>query len=74
MFKRTVSEDELARLKRDREEADQKYNEALTKLDQSLARPSELPHSPPPFDDAQGSPLNKYWKIVPDDDPSQGGG
>ena len=39
MFKRTVSEDELARLKREREEADQKYNEALTQLDRSLARP-----------------------------------
>ena len=74
MFKRTVSEDELAQLKRNREEADQKYNEALTKLDQSLARPPELPHSPPPFDDAQISPLNKHWQIVPDDDPSQGGG
>ena len=43
MFKRTVSEDELARLKRKREEADQKYNEALTQLDRSLARPPELP-------------------------------
>ena len=74
MFKRTVSEDELARLKYEREEADQKYNEALTQLDRSLAQPAELPHAPPPFDDAQISPLNKNWKIVPDNGPSLGSG
>ena len=74
MFKRTVSEDELARLKREREEADQKYNEALTQLDRSLARSPELPHAPPPFDDGQISSLNKHWKFIPDDGPSLGGG
>ena len=74
MFKRTVSEDELARLKHKREEADRNYNEALTQLDRSLARPAELPHAPPPFDDAQISSLNKNWKIVPDDGPSLGSG
>ena len=74
MFKRTVSEDELARLKREREEADQKYNEALTQLDRALARPPELPHAPPAFDDSKISPLNKHWQIIPDDGPSLGGG
>ena len=41
MFQRSVSADDLARLKREREEADRAYNEALTRLDRSLpARPA----------------------------------
>lgn len=48
----------LRRLKEERDEADRRYNEALTALDRSVMRPPELPHPPPPYDEAQISPLN----------------
>jgi O-antigen chain-terminating methyltransferase len=46
MFERTVSADDLARLKRAREEADRAYNEALTVLDGALPKPPVLPRPP----------------------------
>jgi 2-polyprenyl-3-methyl-5-hydroxy-6-metoxy-1,4-benzoquinol methylase len=61
---RTVSEDDLARLKRAREAADQQYNLALTALDAAIGRPPEFPHPPPPPDEAQVTPLNRRWEIL----------
>ena len=61
---RTVSVDEMARLKRDREDADARYNAALTDVDQALQRVGELPHAPPGPDEHQVSPLNQQWDIL----------
>ncbi len=61
---RTVSVDELARLKRDREDADARYNAALTAVDQAIQRVGELPHAPPGPDEAQITPLNEQWDTV----------
>ena len=70
MFERTVSADDLARLKREREQADRDYNAALTELDQAILRPPEPPQLPPPFDDSQASLLNERWQIVPPEGPA----
>jgi SAM-dependent methyltransferase len=55
----------LRRLKDERDEADRRYNEALTALDQAFRSPSTLPHVPPAFDDQQIAPLNQSWNILP---------
>ena len=64
MFTRTVSTDDLARLKREREDADRGYNDALTALDRSLQRLREMPHPPPPYDEHQLTPLNERWDLL----------
>ncbi len=64
MIERTVSPDDLARLKADREAADRRYNEALTALDASLLRPADLPHPPPGPDEHQVTPLNEGWDVL----------
>jgi 2-polyprenyl-3-methyl-5-hydroxy-6-metoxy-1,4-benzoquinol methylase len=60
---RTVSEDDLARLKREREDADRRYNDALTALDKALQRPGQWPHPPPLPDETQVTPLNAHWDL-----------
>ena len=74
MFRRTVTQDDLAQLKRRREAADRAYNQALSALDEALLTPRDLPHPPPPFDDFQVSPLNAGWQLVGPDGPDLGGG
>jgi 2-polyprenyl-3-methyl-5-hydroxy-6-metoxy-1,4-benzoquinol methylase len=61
---RSVSEDDLTRLKREREEADRRYNEALTALDAAIPELPEFPHQPSPPDDSQGTALNARWEIL----------
>lgn len=61
---RTVSEDDLARLKRAREDADGRYNAALTELDAAIVGPPDLPHPPPLPDETQVTPLNTRWEIM----------
>lgn len=56
----------LKRLKKERDEADARYNEALTALDGSLKPPVELPQPPLALDDHQITPLNGSWNILPD--------
>lgn len=73
MFKRTVTEDDLRRLKAEREEADRRYNAALTAVDRAIASLPEMPHPPPGADDYQITPLNRLWNIVPDE-PALGSG
>jgi SAM-dependent methyltransferase len=63
MIARTVSPEDLARLKAAREAADRNYNEALTALDASLPKPSEPPHPPPGPDEHQVTPLNEAWDL-----------
>ncbi len=61
---RTVSVDDLARLKREREEADARYNAALTAVDQAIQQVGELPHAPPGPDEHQVTPLNEQWDVL----------
>ena len=62
--KRTVLEDELLRRKRQREESDSRYDEALTALDAALWTAPEFPHAPPALDETQVTPLNTRWEIL----------
>ena len=62
--------DRLARLERERAEADQQYNERLTGVDQSLLKRPEFPHPPPAYDEAQVTPLNLAWNILPEGEPT----
>jgi SAM-dependent methyltransferase len=59
------SADELARLKRERDQADRRYNEALTNLDAAIQASRELPSPPPPYDEFQITPLNERWELLP---------
>ncbi len=61
---RTVSEDDLSRLKRQREQSDSRYDEALTALDRALYGAPEFPHPPPGPDETQVTPLNSRWDIL----------
>jgi SAM-dependent methyltransferase len=62
--KRTVTEDDLARLKSQRERSDSRYDEALTALDQALYGVPDLPHPPPTPDEGQVTRLNQRWQIL----------
>ena len=62
--------DRLARLERERADADREYNDRLTGVDQSLLKRPELPHPPPAYDEAQVTPLNLAWNILPDGEPT----
>ncbi len=55
----------LRRLKAERDEADERYNEALTALDAALAPPVALPQAPYPIDEHQITALNEGWNILP---------
>ena len=56
--------DDIAGLKAERDAADCKYNEALTRLDRAIQQlPDRFPHPPPAFDDHQIVPLNTLWKL-----------
>ena len=53
----------LRRLEEEREEADRRYNQALTELDRALPRGAADPALP--VDDQQLPALNDAWNIVP---------
>ncbi len=55
---------ELARLQRERDEADRLYNAALTNLDAAIQQPGDLPQAPPLYDDHQITPLNQRWELM----------
>ena len=55
----------LRRLKKERDEADARYNQALTAVDQALHAPPAIPQPPTAFDDHQIAALNDAWKIIP---------
>ena len=61
---RTVSPEDLARLKAEREAADLRYNQALGEVDAAVQRLAELPHPPPGPDEQQITPLNQSWEIL----------
>ena len=58
-------EDTLRRLKDERDEADRRYNEALTAVDKAYSPSLPLPDAPPPYDEQQITPLNEAWNILP---------
>ena len=55
----------LRRLRKERDEADQRYNEALTALDRSIRPTIDLPGVLLPLDDHQAATLNDAWNILP---------
>jgi SAM-dependent methyltransferase len=55
----------LERLKQERDEADRRYHDALTALDQSLRPPPQIAAIPEPFDEHQITPLNQSWNVLP---------
>ena len=57
-------EQKLRQLDQDREEADQRYNEALTALDRALPRPPDWPSPAPVLDDSQLPSINSSWDIA----------
>ena len=61
--------DRLARLERERADADRQYNERLTGVDQALLKRAELPHPPPAVRRGPISRLNGHWNILPDGEP-----
>ena len=58
------SAEEIDRLKRERDEADRLYNEALTRLDAAIQKPRASPQPPAPFDEFQITPLNERWELL----------
>jgi SAM-dependent methyltransferase len=62
--KRTVSIEDLERLKRQRETNDGAYDLALTRVDAALFTVPDLPHPPPPPDEHQVTPINVRWEIL----------
>ena len=72
---RTISTDDLQRLQQDLEDADRRYNDALTALDRALQPlTADPPSSPVPFDDHQITPLNRLWSILPPQTSNGSGG
>ena len=58
-------EDLLARLERERVEADRLYNAALTALDGAIQRAPQLPSAPAAYDAAKVAAINQAWDILP---------
>jgi SAM-dependent methyltransferase len=57
-------DDTLRRLKRERDEADRRYNDALTSLDRALPPQAEWPSPGPGMDDSQLAGLNTAWDTL----------
>ena len=55
----------LRRLKQDRDEADARYNAALTAVDRALRSPAPIPQAAATLDDHQIAALNDHWNIIP---------
>jgi SAM-dependent methyltransferase len=62
-------EDLLARLERERLEADRLYNDALTIVDRAVREPPTLPDPPRRYDDDRVTPINLGWQILRDASP-----
>jgi SAM-dependent methyltransferase len=56
-------EDLLARLDRERVEADRRYNEALTAVNQAIQHVPPMPSAPPAHDESTIARLNAAWRI-----------
>jgi SAM-dependent methyltransferase len=62
----------LQRLAKERDEADRRYNEALTALDAAVTGPLESADPAPAFDDQRIASLNEAWNILPAPPPASG--
>jgi O-antigen chain-terminating methyltransferase len=62
----------LRRLAAEREEADRRYNRALTALDTALLHLPALPETPPGYDEQQITPLNQSWQTLVEPSPAAG--
>jgi 2-polyprenyl-3-methyl-5-hydroxy-6-metoxy-1,4-benzoquinol methylase len=62
-------EDLLARLERERLDADRLYNEALTAVDRAIQAAPSLPPPPKPFDAARLPAINETWNVLPSGPP-----
>jgi SAM-dependent methyltransferase len=58
-------EDLAARLERERADADQRYNDALSALDAAIRSRTPLPATPAALDSARVPELNRSWDILP---------
>jgi O-antigen chain-terminating methyltransferase len=65
-------EDLLARLERERVDADRRYNAALTALDAAIQRVPPLPAPPAPYDPSRLPSVNESWNILSDGVPAFG--
>jgi 2-polyprenyl-3-methyl-5-hydroxy-6-metoxy-1,4-benzoquinol methylase len=63
----------LERLERERLDADQRYNAALTALDRSIGAPPDLPHPPPAYDTTRMAELHGAWDLLPSGPPALDG-
>ena len=66
--------DLVARIGRERAEADRRYNEALTRLDRALPRVAALPDAPGTYDEQLVAAVNERWDILPSGPPAPAGG
>jgi 2-polyprenyl-3-methyl-5-hydroxy-6-metoxy-1,4-benzoquinol methylase len=66
-------EDLVARLERERLEADRRYNDALTAVDAAIQSVARLPEAPAAFDGAALVAVNRSWDILPSGAPSLDG-
>lgn len=58
-------EDLVARLDRERQEADRLYNDALTAVDRAIQVAPEFPAAPPGYDASRLAELNGGWNTLP---------
>jgi SAM-dependent methyltransferase len=66
-------DDAVGVLAQARADADARYNQALSAVDAAIIALREAPHPPPAPDEAQITPLNERWRIVPEAPPIAGG-
>ena len=64
MFKRTVSAEDLDRLKQRSDEASEAYTRAILDLEKGIQQFDGVPSPPPPYDEHQLSALNERWDIL----------
>ena len=66
-------EDLLARLERERLDADRLYHDALTVVDRAVQSTPSLPPQPSPYNEARLPDLNASWEILPGGAPAMDG-
>jgi SAM-dependent methyltransferase len=63
-------EDLVARLERERQDADRLYNEALTLVDRAIQSVPPLPGAARPYEEHALAEANKAWNILPEGPPA----